>query len=297
MAKSPILPRNIEDPTAVDKLERGAINKFKSKLKQIGKEYPKLLDQLNARPVVNKRYTYQLDEYTLNSVIRQGDALISDILLEGGDDSQWFFEAYVKTAYARGTAQTFANLSNQSAVYHAANESLSNLISSEAYINRIALIRARSFEEMQGFTASIQADMARVLTDGIGRGLSPTEIAKSLSEQTGMEQYRANRIARTEIPTALRRARWDETESAQEKYGIKTMLMHISAWSPTTRHSHSERHGKLYTVDEVREWYSIGANSINCKCTQIEVMVDDKGEPLVPAIIERAKKMKPKSKG
>lgn len=295
MARSPILPRNIEDPTGVDRLERGAINKFEDKLKEIGREYPKLLDQIPSQPVVNKKYTYQLDRYVLESALSQGNNLIQSILMEGGFDLLWFYELYAEISYQRGTAQEFANLSNQSEAYKAGQRSVSNIIRSDAYIRRIALIHSRVFEEMQGFTASIQADMSRILTEGIARGLNPSEIARNLSNQTGLEQWRANRIARTEIINALRRARWDESEDAQDRYGLRTMQMHISALSATTRGTHAARHAKLYAIDEVREWYSEASNAINCKCVQVATLVDGDGNPLVPTIQDRAEKMLKKS--
>ncbi len=106
----------------------------------------------------------------------------------------------------------------------------------------------------------------------------------------GIEQGRANRIARTEITTALRRARWDEHDSASDDLGLNVMLLHLSALSPTTRQTHALRHGKLYTSEEVRDWYSINGNAINCKCSQVTVLVDEKGVPLNSSVIDIAKK-------
>lgn len=294
--KSPILPRNIKDPAATDKLERGAMKSFAIKLNQVGKQYAKLLDRIPSQPVVNKKYAYQLDDYLLNSILSEGERLIDSIILEGGKDNLWFYSAYVSTAYQRGTAQEFANLATQSVAYLADKESLGGLLLSEPYRNRIALVRARVFEEMKGFSGQVKADMARILADGIGRGLNPRDIAKSLQQKAGLEQGRANRIARTEINTALRRARWDESEDAQERYGFKTMLMHISALSPTTRPNHAARHGKLFTIEEVREWFADGSNSINCKCVTISVIVDENGNPLNDTILDRARKMLSKSR-
>ncbi|MDX7019109.1 phage head morphogenesis protein, partial [Klebsiella aerogenes] len=80
---------------------------------------------------------------------------------------------------------------------------------------RMALVRARVFEEMKGLSGQVKADMARILTDGIARGLNPREVAINLTNQAGIETRRANRIARTEIPSALRRARLDEADEAK----------------------------------------------------------------------------------
>lgn len=294
--KGPILPRNIEDPTGVDRLERGAMLRYKEKLSRIGREYPALIQRLNPQLAVNARYTYELDEATLNYILSQGNLLIDEILLEGGQQSPWLYEKYVSVAYQRGTGQEFANLSAQSPAYAAEVESLRELINSEPYRLRIGLVKSRVFEEMKGLSATVKADMARVLTDGIARGLNPSEVARALKVRAGLEEYRANRIARTEITTALRRARWDESESAQEQFGLKTMLLHLSALSATTRIKHALRHAHTYTIAAVREFYSQGSESINCKCTQISVLVDDDGNPINETIIERAQKMFNKSK-
>ena len=153
----------------------------------------------------------------------------------------------------------------------------------------MALVNARMFEEMKGLSAEVKRDMARVLTEGIGRGLNPREVSRNLTEQIGIEKRRANRIARTEITTALRRAKWEEDQEASEFYGLKTKLLHISALSPTTRHTHAARNAHLYTNEEVRDWYAKDANSINCKCTQQSVLVDEEGKPIYPDTITKLK--------
>ncbi|HGN2032664.1 TPA: phage minor head protein, partial [Proteus mirabilis] len=121
---------------------------------------------------------------------------------------------------------------------------------SEPYQLRMALVRARVFEEMKGLSGQVKADMARILTDGIARGLNPREVARNLTNQAGIETRRANRIARTEIPSALRRARLDEADEAKKILNLETREIHISALSPTTRANHAARHGKMFTSDE-----------------------------------------------
>jgi len=270
MAKAPILPKNRSDPTGVDRLERGAMRQFKRRIRKVAKVYEGLLDQIPASPVVNRsstesgRYEFRLDPYLLSMLLNDAASATDNELLEGGEHALWFSEAYVKPAYQRGTAQAHANLAHQSSVYKAGSESLPRLLVSDAYRTRMALIQARQFEEMKGLSSQVKTNMSRVLTDGIGRGLNPRKIAKNLTEQAGIETRRANRIARTEITTALRRARMDEADDAAERYGLRTMQMHISALSPTTRASHAARHGHLYTTDEERDWWSRDGNSINC---------------------------------
>lgn len=287
--RPPILPRSKEDPTGVDKLERGAMREFKRRIRLITKGYIALLNRIPVEPVVNKRYAFQLDPVLLSALLGEGGSLIDSILLEGGEHGLWLFESYVAVAYARGTAQEFASLGQQSPAYKAGQQDLGTIFRSEPYQRRIALIRAREFEEMQGATGKMKANMGRILTDGIGRGLNPRDIARNLTEGAGMSLRDANRIARTEVTTALRRARLDESDEAQERYGLRMKQMHMSALLPTTRRTHAERHAKLYTSDEQRDWWSKDGNSINCRCSSVSVLVDDKGKPLVPGIQQRAR--------
>lgn len=286
--KPPILPRNYQDPTGADALERRAMKDFARRMNKIGKAYKSALEKIPSSLAVNARYEYQLNPTILSIILNDASYLVDQVLLEGGDYDLWFYE-YVDLAAEKGTGQAYANLSQQSPVYAAGRESLSAILISEPYQRRMALVNARMFEEMKGLSAEVKRDMARVLTDGIGRGLNPREVSRNLTEQTGIDKRRANRIARTEITTALRRAKWEEDQEAGELYGLKTKLLHISAMSPTTRHTHAARHAHLYTNEEVRDWYAKDANSINCKCTQQSVLVDEEGKPIYPDTITKLK--------
>lgn len=295
--RPPILPSRPADPTGADALERSAMRAFRVRVRKARKAYVEAIDRFPREPSVNARYTYRLDPFLLQSVLRDTGAFVDSLLLEGGADNVWFFEAFVELAYRRGTAQQFSNLARQSSAYRGGQESLARVLRSEPYRRRLALIAAREFEEMKGLSGDVQANMARVLTDGLARGQNPLVIARRLSAQAGIEERRANRIARTEITTALRRARLDEAEDAQEEYGLRSLEMHFSALSPTTRATHAARHGKLYTVEQQRDWWAQDANSINCKCSSITVLVDRHNKPLFPAIIQRARALQEKWHG
>ncbi|KNC11580.1 SPP1 gp7 family phage head morphogenesis protein [Pantoea sp. RIT-PI-b] len=288
--KPAILPSNKQDPTGIDRLERKAMKDFASRMKRIGKAYIAALERFPAILVVNASYEYQIDPLILTMTLNDASVLTDSILLKGEQSHHWFTETYVEAAAVRGTAQAFANLSQQSATYLADRQSLQSLLLSEPYQRRMSLVYAREFEEMKGLSAETKRNMARVLTDGMGRGLHPSVVARNLRNQVGIESRRANTIARTELTTALRRARWDEADEAKKNLGLNIRLMHFSALSPTTRQSHAFRHAHIYTVEEVRAWYATGANAINCKCSQVEVLVDAKGNPVNSKVVEMAQK-------
>ena len=216
-------------------------------------------------------------------------------------------DGYVEPAYIQGTAQEQVNLSVQSAAYAASRPDVESVMFSEPYQKRIGLVAAREFELMEGFTGDVTKSARQILSSGIAAGQSPTVMARSLKkmfdttpDENGKyhgNMARANRIARTEITYALKTARLDESLSAETSLGLKTLQMHISALVPTTRRTHAARHGELFTQKEVREFYTVNGNAVNCLCTQASVVLGEDGKPLSTRSIERAKAQRKQFKG
>ena len=188
--------------------------------------------------------------------------------------------------YEVGTAQEVASLAAMTSEY---TRTITQVLTSEPWQRRMALVRARVFEQMDGFVGETAADLSRVLMQGIENGQNPLIVAKDIKARFDVSKGRAERIARTEITGSLRRAHWDEADSARDQLGIRTLEMHLSALSPSTRESHARRHGRLYSTQEVREWYTQDGNAVNCKCTQVSMLVDKEGKPLQERVIDRAR--------
>lgn len=88
-----------------------------------------------------------------------------------------------------------------------------------------------------------------------------------------------------------RMRRIDEVERNLGKYGHRYRFMHVSALSPTTRRAHAERHGQLFTGEQLRIFWSDEENRKGCKCSFVEVMLDEEGQPIVRSIVDRARAM------
>lgn len=204
----------------------------------------------------------------------------------------WLMSGYVELSYEKGTAQAVTELSVQAPVYDAAVYDVEQLFFSQEYQRRIGYVAAREFELMQGFTADIAKDARFVLGDGIALGKSPREIAVELQSRIGVGKSRAKRIASTEVTYALRKAKRDEMTDADMKYGIKSKLLHMSAFKATSRIEHIARSGNLYTRKEIDDWYSLAKNAINCYCTQIITVLDNEGKPINSGAIDKVLKMK-----
>lgn len=297
MPKPPILPRSTSDPIAQNARIRRAEADFKARLAQLSAAVerlymPALVGGSQLVRVTNRQYDFLLDPSVLNMLGAELQRTAERLFLEGGPDALWYSLEYVLPAYAQGTAQQLANLGQQSPVYAASRPNLQALVETPAYQRRIGYLRARQFELMEGFTGDVVKSVAIKLSDGMAQGLNPREVARTLASEVRGQQYRANRIARTEIGNALRQARMDESDQAYRELGIRTLEMHVSAFSPTTRVTHSARSGTLHTTQEQRAWWSRDGNSVNCKCSTVSVLVDENGNPVTPGVIERAKQVK-----
>lgn len=221
-------------------------------------------------------YQYQISLTRLEQIIAELQGKLGDggiAVMQGA-----------QAAYQEGTALAAFNLSGLTDDYA---RTVTQVLASEPYIRRSALAGARVMEEMKGFTAETSSDLARVLMIGIQDGRNPLDLARDIRERFSVSKVRAERIARTEINAALRRGRLDEAQDTQERLGIKTGMLWASALSPTTRASHARRHGQVYSVDEVRQFYSRDGNASNCKCGLSEILLNDDGTPLSSNVVRK----------
>lgn len=288
---APIVPRRLSDPTGQTRRVAGAENNFARRMRQVLKAYTDTLATIPLEEItVNaKVYNFNLSGEELSRLFDLTGRLVDDILLDGGEAQLWFSLDYVIPAYRQGTGQTYSNLSAQSSRYLATRPTLTDLLLSGPYQKRLGLLLAREFEEMKGLSATVKKSMSFVLGQGLATGIGPRAIAKQLAAQTDIDIRRANRIARTEVNNALRTARMDEADQATAELGITLKMMHLSALSPTTRPDHAARHGNVYTVQGQRVWWASDANSINCKCSATEVIVDAAGNPVNPAFVQKVR--------
>lgn len=301
---TPIIPRNKADPTqsyrAVNKMYRDIEERYlgiKTSLKQLfdlrltGRVregnaqasfavHGDIIYQVNAAT-----YIYDMTAQQLADLLERVQVILDDYLLEGGSQNLWAF-AYVSDEYQRGTLNAFTNLSVQSPVY-ASQTTLSALLSSPAYQNQIAAAYVSTYSDWVGVSDKARADLANVISDAIGRGVNPKETARIISKRLDVSMSDAKNIAQTEQVGALREAQWNETEWTRERLGLNTGLLHLSALKPTTRQTHAFWHGKVRTVAEVREWYSINGNKYHCYCSQVPAILNDKGQIVNEGLSER----------
>ncbi len=221
------------------------------------------------------RFIYDISPRELADLLEAVQAILDDYLLEGGDQNQWAMD-YVAAEARRGTLEAFNNLSQQSQVY-ASQTTLQQLLSSPGHLNQIASARLTTFSDWKAISDAARADLTGIITDAVARGVNPRETASVISKRLDVSMSRAKAIAQTEQVGALRQAQWNETDWAADRLGLNTGLMWLSALKPTTRSWHAIRHGKVYTTEEVRDFYAENGNRYNCYCSQIPVLLNDDG--------------------
>lgn len=220
-------------------------------------------------------YIYDMTAAQLADLFQIVHAILDGSLLDGGSQNLWAL-GYVAAEYERGTLNAFTNLSVQSPAY-ASQTTLPQLLSSPAYQNQIAAAYVSTYSDWKGISDTARADLANVIADSIGRGVNPRETAQIVSKRLDVSMAKAKNIAQTEQVGALREAQWNETEWTQERLGLNTGLLHISALKPTTRSTHAFWHGKVRTVQDVRNWYAVDGNKYHCYCSQIPALLNDDG--------------------
>lgn len=235
-------------------------------------------------------YSYALDAMQLANLFTRIQQILDDWLLEGGPTQIWSGD-YVAQEYQRGTQFAFTNLSAQSDVY-AQQTTLSQLLFSQPYQTRVGIAYAQTYSDWKGLSDAARADLANVISDAVARGINPRETAKIISQRLDVSMSKAKNMAQTEQVGAYRKAQWDEDEDAEKRLGIQTLLLWLSALKPTTRAWHASRHGKLYTREEVKEFYAKDGNRYHCFCSQQSVLVDESGKPRNQKLIDKMAKQR-----
>lgn len=234
------------------------------------------------------KFIYDMTPQELAELLEVVQSILDEYLLEGGENNQWAMD-YIAAESRRGTLEAFNNLSQQSP-YYASQTTLQQLLSSSGHQNQIATARLTTFSDWKAISDAARADLTGIITDAVARGVNPRETASVISKRLDVSMSRAKAIAQTEQVGVLRQAQWNETDWAADRLGLNTGLLWLSALKPTTRSWHASRHGKVYTTEEVRDFYAVNGNRYNCYCSQIPALLNDDGSIFNEGLAEKLAK-------
>jgi hypothetical protein len=253
------------------------------------------------------KYLYQVEQSEINAVDQLIARIVNQFMMDGQGlwSPQWYLNQFIYPAWETGASESLQSLQNISPAVVVGQEisteirglDIQNLLMTPAYRRPIELLSSRTFNSMEGLSGDMVKDLRFILSQSVADGISASDAAKRINAklwpEKGGYKFRAERIARTEINAAYRQAYLevndDMNENVFDKGGFKSMVMHISALTATTRFDHASRHGSVFTSDQEAEWWSIGSNSINCLCSVTSVLVDKKtGEVLQQGLYKKA---------
>lgn len=278
----PRISSSLHDPLG----SAGRINKIdreiKKKYAQLNKTIIDLFKsipsgEVNAASAGN--YYYDFSSSRAAGFLDELQRLLDDVLVEGESSGRMWAGLHVQDAYQSGTAKANSELASLSAAY-ADSRPLAVILYSQPYMNRLQLAYTKTYSDWRGLSDYSRQQLASTIMEGIARGDNPRNIESLIAKRLDVSKTYARQIAQTEITNTLREANRREVAEAKATLGLNTTMLWMSALKPTTRPSHSAKHGKFFTPDEIEIFYSEGGNRYNCYCSQVPALLID-NEPVI----------------
>ena len=288
--RNPAIPGTPRDRTGSTQLLRKALAAIDVRWMALIKDVLAAFDRIPVYALndTGPQVAYGITPAILDIVLLEIAAALDRWVQNGKEPKELFwYNPFVEQASALGALQSVANLTNLSVAY-AASRSFDQVIRSEPYLTRVALARMKSYEHWAGLRAEGQSRLAGIIGRAVADGLNPKAARTLIVEGLGVTRSKAAQYAQTDITDTLRQARWAESEAAQVQYGLKIGMLWTSALLPTTRATHAARNGRVYSTDEVRDFYSRNGNRYNCHCGQTECLLDAGGKPILTDGLKKA---------
>lgn len=282
---NPIIPGTASDRTGALGILRRAIREINRRWAGLQTDVVAIFEAIpvyaiNAGETVDM-FRYGLPPEQMARLSAELQAAVERWIADGRDPANLFWwSQYVSESAQLGTAQSVANLVNLSPAYAAAR-SIEAVIYSEPYVQRLAMAQFKSYEHWTGLAAQQKSELAQIIGLAVTDGKNPKAVKTEIAERLGVSAAKAKQYAQTDITDTLRQARWAESEQAQEDFGLKIGLLWTSALLRTTRPWHASRHGRIYSQQQVREFYGKDGNRYNCHCSTTEALLDADGKPIL----------------
>lgn len=122
----------------------------------------------------------------------------------------------------------------------------------------------RSFESLEGLTATMARDVRTILFNGVEQGQGVNELIRQINERVKVGRSRASLIARTETIQAYQRGTINQVQLASEFLDEPVKVRWLTVRDSKVRHLHAKWHGKVMTQENARK--NISISPWNCRC-------------------------------
>ena len=291
------------DPTRTATLRKYYVNEFNSRYRELNKLINKSIvvnDCLSlksevsfevSKPYIPSTWKYQLEElhkraYPFSSNVQkvayfmdwlkseEQKALFQIVYTEqfGEAINPVWQNIYLKEFYKKGVvwSRQQLNAAGLEPKIDSSYETAGEVITQEEHVDRLGSIYTRTYTDLVGVTATMDAQISAVLADGLREGLNPRVIANNLTNRVDkIGKYRSTLIARTESIRSHHLASMQEYKNAGVS-GVKVQ----SEWSTANdgrvcrRCSplDYDRTGKLWKIEEIEPLIPLHPQ---CRCAAL----------------------------
>ena len=186
---------------------------------------------------------------------------------------------YVRSSYQKGLDRSLRSLRAKGievpATIIPGAGGTAGIFHSPFHQDRSRMIYARTFTELQGVTASMDAQISEVLSSGLIEGIGPEEMARRINNRVDkIGLTRSKLIARTEVVETFNQAATAEFQRVENIIGEEILIQWQTSEDERVRGTHQARNGKIFTKEEFLQL--IGEP--NCRCTGLPVLESIDGE-------------------
>jgi SPP1 gp7 family putative phage head morphogenesis protein len=198
---------------------------------------------------------------------------------EGGVAEKGWLDDALAGAMARGSRQAIGRLrgSKFGKRLPADDAQASAMLGATAGMrDRAEMLFTRAYGDLKGVTAKMDAQIGRIMAEGVMAGKNPKAIARELANEVeGMTLPRARTLARTEIVRAHHVA---TIQSYRELgvVGVEVVAEWLTSGLDNVCEECEELEGKQFTLDAIENMIPLHPN---CKCTCVPV-VEEPSEDL-----------------
>jgi hypothetical protein len=282
-ARNPRLPGTVSDRTGTAGILRRANAAIRARFAGLQKDVLAIFDRIRVLAVNEDfgRVVYAMTPQEMAATSQALQDALERWIISGRETADVFWwSGYVAEASQLGTAQSVTNLTAISTTYAGAR-TLQQVLFSQPYVTRVGLAQVKSYDHWTGLSAGMRSELSQIIGRAVADGKNPRAVRSEIAERLDVSKARALGYAQSDITDTLRLARLAEDEAAEAQFNIRTGELWTSALLPTTRPSHSARHGKVYTREEVRAFYSVNGNRYRCHCSITACLLDENGKPIL----------------
>ncbi len=231
----------------------------------------------------NTRWQFASDPEALDAFQAWLRAQLEDLAQGQEEEDAW--DAYIQSGWKKGAGRAWDDASPYAAGY-AADQSTADFYAGTkeqfmrsafgqpVAVEKVQLLAARAFDELENVTADMANKISRVLTDGLVEGMSPRDIASEMVDQVDISRARALLVAQTEII----RAHAEGQLTALEQLGVTEVGVAVE-WSTTGDEKVCDQceplEGVVLSIDEAR---GMLPRHPGCRCAWIPANVGEDPE-------------------